>query len=51
MREEGVELMYGPTGKELGCALVLFATVAGLVFIGAEHGVVWIAKHLSVGWK
>ena len=43
--------MYGPSGKELGCFLVVFAAVSGALFVGAEHGLSWLGHHITVGWK
>ena len=42
--------MYGPSEGEFLCALLVFAVIVGLIFIGGEHLVLWLWNHVHITW-
>ena len=41
---------YTMSNGEMLFLLIVFFVVCGLIAIGLEHFVLWIAHHISLGW-
>ncbi len=42
--------MYGPSESDWVFMLFFIAVIGGLVFVGAEHLILWIMDHVHVTW-